>query len=94
MHRADAALALGAEYTLEPALAADAISEWLERVAGQAGRDGAALPLEPGNTVHLHATDPGWAHPANGPSKPVTAGSPGRTSTARARSRCAAAPPS
>ncbi|BBU24704.1 maleylpyruvate isomerase family mycothiol-dependent enzyme [Mycobacterium xenopi] len=59
VHRADAALALGAEYTLEPALAADAISEWLERVAGQAGRDGAALPLEPGNTVHLHATDPG-----------------------------------
>ncbi|HZU46970.1 MAG TPA: maleylpyruvate isomerase family mycothiol-dependent enzyme [Mycobacterium sp.] len=59
VHRADAALSLGVEYTLEPALAADAISEWLERVASQAGRDGEPLPLEPGNTVHLHATDPG-----------------------------------
>jgi uncharacterized protein (TIGR03083 family) len=59
VHRADAALALDIEYALEPPLAADAISEWLERVASQAGRDGEPLPLEPGNTVHLHATDPG-----------------------------------
>lgn len=59
VHRADAALALGIDYTLTPELAADAISEWLERVAAQAGRDGAPLPLDDGNTVHLHATDPG-----------------------------------
>lgn len=59
VHRADAALAVGCDYTLAPELAADAISEWLERVAVQAGRDGAALPLDDGDTVHLHATDPG-----------------------------------
>ena len=59
VHRADAALALGLDYTLAPELAADAISEWLERVAAEAGRDGAPLPLEDGDTVHLHATDPG-----------------------------------
>jgi hypothetical protein len=28
-------------------------------VAVQAGSDGPPLPLEDGNTVHLHATDPG-----------------------------------
>jgi uncharacterized protein (TIGR03083 family) len=59
VHRADAELALGRDYTLEPELAADGISEWLERVAAQAGSDGAPLPLEDGNTVHLHATDSG-----------------------------------
>ena len=59
VHRADAELALGLDYTLTPELAADAISEWLERVAAQAGRDGAPLPIENGSTVHLHATDPG-----------------------------------
>ncbi|HXY65664.1 MAG TPA: maleylpyruvate isomerase family mycothiol-dependent enzyme [Mycobacterium sp.] len=59
VHRADAALALALDYTLTPELAADGIGEWLERVAAQAGRDGAPLPLENGQTVHLHATDPG-----------------------------------
>ena len=59
VHRADAAIALGAEFALAPDVAADAITEWLERVAIQAGSDGAALPLEGGNTLHLHATDPG-----------------------------------
>jgi uncharacterized protein (TIGR03083 family) len=59
VHRADAALALTTDYTLTPELAADAISEWLERVAAQAGRDDAPLPLNDGQTVHLHATDPG-----------------------------------
>ena len=42
-----------------PTLAADGITEFLERIAIQAGSDGAALPLEAGNTLHLHATDPG-----------------------------------
>lgn len=59
VHRADAALALGRDFTLDPDVAADAISEWLERVAIEAGRDGAPLPLEDGQTLHLHATDPG-----------------------------------
>jgi uncharacterized protein (TIGR03083 family) len=59
VHRADAALALGVEFTLDPATAADGVTEWLERVAVQAGSEGAPLPLEDGNTVHLHATDPG-----------------------------------
>lgn len=61
VHRADAAIALGREFTLQPDIAADAITEWLERVAIQAGSDGAALPLEEGNTIHLHATDSGAA---------------------------------
>lgn len=59
VHRADAAIALGTDFALDPDIAADAISEWLERVAIQAGRDGAALPLEDDDTLHLHATDPG-----------------------------------
>lgn len=59
VHRADAALALGTEFTLDAEIAADAITEWLERVAIQAGGEGAPLPLEDGDTLHLHATDPG-----------------------------------
>lgn len=59
VHRADAELALGHDFTLEPEIAADAISEWLERVAIQAGRDGQPLPLDGDNTLHLHANDPG-----------------------------------
>lgn len=57
VHRADAALAVGLDYTLAPELAADAITEWLERATLQAGSDGA--PLHAGDTVHLHATDDG-----------------------------------
>jgi uncharacterized protein (TIGR03083 family) len=59
VHRADATLALTLDFALTPELAADAISEWLERVAAKAGSDDAALPLDDGQTVHLHATDPG-----------------------------------
>ncbi len=59
VHRADAAIAVGAEFTLEPALAADAITEWLERVAVQAGRAEGPFPLGADHTLHLHATDPG-----------------------------------
>jgi uncharacterized protein (TIGR03083 family) len=59
VHRADAAIALGSDFTLEPDIAADGITEWLERVAIQAGSDGEALPLEEGNTIHLHAADSG-----------------------------------
>jgi uncharacterized protein (TIGR03083 family) len=59
VHRADAAIATGSEFALDANIAADAITEWLERVAIQAGSAGAPLPLEDGNTLHLHATDPG-----------------------------------
>lgn len=59
VHRADAAIATGGEFTLEANIAADAVTEWLERVAIQAGSEGAPLPLDDGDTLHLHATDPG-----------------------------------
>lgn len=59
VHRADAAIALGGGFTLEADVAADGITEWLERVAIQAGGNGAPLPLGEGDTLHLHATDPG-----------------------------------
>jgi uncharacterized protein (TIGR03083 family) len=59
VHRADAALALGAEFTLPAELAADGIDEWLERVVIQA--DSSASPLDRGVTLHLHATDDGLA---------------------------------
>lgn len=56
VHRADAALALGTEYELSSELSADAISEWIERVAIETKRHG-QRPLELGKTLHLHATD-------------------------------------
>ncbi len=40
-------------------MAADGISEFLERIAVQAGSGGTPLPLEDDDTLHLHATDPG-----------------------------------
>ncbi len=60
MHRADATLALGADYILDQAVAVDAIDEWMEL---------GALPMHfevhpwtrellgPGRTLHFHATD-------------------------------------
>lgn len=60
MHRADAALAVGAEFAVEADVALDAIDEWMEL---------GSLPLHfdmhprmkellgPGRTLHLHATD-------------------------------------
>lgn len=59
VHRADATLALGRGFELAPELAADGISEWLDQAAPRAGRDGGAPPLGAGQTIHLHATDPG-----------------------------------
>ena len=46
MHRADAAIALGADFELAPELAADAISEWIELIGVQADRQ--APPVERG----------------------------------------------
>lgn len=57
VHRADAAIALGADYRLTPGLAADGIDEWLERIAAEA--TGETSPLDAGQTLHLHATDDG-----------------------------------
>jgi uncharacterized protein (TIGR03083 family) len=56
VHRADAAMAVGAAYEISPELAADAVSEWIELMANQ------RLPqpaLERGQSMHLHATDDG-----------------------------------
>ena len=55
VHRADAALALGLPFEAAPNLAADAITEYLERVVI---RSADAPPLHEGQSVHLHATDP------------------------------------
>lgn len=60
VHRADAALALGVDFVIEPLTAADAITEYLERVVirtAEAVASGAAAPLDAGESVHLHATD-------------------------------------
>jgi uncharacterized protein (TIGR03083 family) len=62
VHRADAALALGAEFTIAPAVAADAITEYLERVMIRAAENDPAWggrPLRDGQSLHLHATDAG-----------------------------------
>jgi uncharacterized protein (TIGR03083 family) len=56
VHRADAALALGAEYVLPAGTAADGISEWLDLVAARPAASDPA-PLAIGETLHLHATD-------------------------------------
>ncbi len=57
VHRADAAIAVGAEYRLTPELAADGIDEWLERIAVEVSAE--SSPLDAGQTLHLHATDGG-----------------------------------
>lgn len=58
VHRADAALAVGAGFDVEPAVAADSVSEYLERVVVRAAT-AADPPVEDGESLHLHATDPG-----------------------------------
>ena len=62
VHRADAELALGREFTLEADLAADAISEWLGFVslpqAAQYRPELAELRGQ-GEILHLHSTDQG-----------------------------------
>jgi uncharacterized protein (TIGR03083 family) len=63
VHRADAAIALGAPYELPAELAADGISEWLERLADQQAL-GQPPSLRPGVSLTLQATDPGLADSA------------------------------
>lgn len=62
VHRADAELALGREFDLEPDLAADAISEWLDALSSPQAvefRPEFAELRGEGQILHLHATDPG-----------------------------------
>jgi uncharacterized protein (TIGR03083 family) len=57
-HRADLALAMNRDVDLEPWLAADGISEWLDLLTTE--RPGNPGPLlDEGRTLHLHATDDG-----------------------------------
>lgn len=60
MHRADATLALGAEFTLDEEIALDALDEWME--LGSLPMHFDVQPwmrelLGPGHTLHFHATD-------------------------------------
>ncbi|ORW14793.1 hypothetical protein AWC18_20515 [Mycolicibacter nonchromogenicus] len=59
VHRADAALALGHDFTLAPELAADGIGELLDLVPALLVRNGSGSPLADDQSVHLHATDDG-----------------------------------
>ena len=62
VHRADAELALGREFTLAADLAADAISEWLSLFSLPQAvdfRPGLAALRGEGQILHLHSTDPG-----------------------------------
>jgi uncharacterized protein (TIGR03083 family) len=56
VHRADAALALDTDYTLSAELAADGISEWLDRLAVEQSPD-RPTPLPPGSRLVLQADD-------------------------------------
>jgi len=60
MHRADAVLALGQDYALDPVIAADGIDEWLALGSLPVMAEYFPALLEllgPGRTIHLHATD-------------------------------------
>jgi uncharacterized protein (TIGR03083 family) len=66
VHRADAAGAVNADYTVAPELAADAIDELLELISDPQVRSASPALQElrgPGRSIHLHATDaePGLA---------------------------------
>jgi uncharacterized protein (TIGR03083 family) len=58
VHRADAALALGADFVVPAERAADSVSEWLGLLADRPFEP-ADHPLADGATLHLHATDEG-----------------------------------
>ncbi|MDY6998438.1 MAG: maleylpyruvate isomerase family mycothiol-dependent enzyme [Actinomycetota bacterium] len=54
VHRADAALALGADYQLSAELSGDALSEWIERSCVDRRHPPV---LARGQSIHLHATE-------------------------------------
>ena len=79
VHRADAAGAVGAGYSVDPDLAADALDEFLDLLGGGLGAaegSEAGGGQGPGGTVHLHATD---AAPGVAAEWLVELGSPGFT---------------
>ena len=93
VHRADAAIALGADFDVDPAVAADAITEWLERVVdpGRRGRPRRRRPAARGRPVATparHRPRP-RATPVSGPSSGAPTASPSTTNTARPPPRCA-----
>lgn len=57
VHRADAAIALGVPYVVDPVTAAEGVSEWLDLLAARPAADEPALP--DGRSLHVHATDAG-----------------------------------
>jgi uncharacterized protein (TIGR03083 family) len=60
VHRADATLAAGAPFVLDPEIAVDALDEWMELGSLPQMLEvhpGRRALLGPGRTVHLHATD-------------------------------------
>ncbi|MGH3942084.1 MAG: maleylpyruvate isomerase family mycothiol-dependent enzyme [Pseudonocardiaceae bacterium] len=62
VHRADAVLAQGGDFELEPDLAADAISEWLDILCSPQAlehRPELAVLRGDGQLLHLHSTDGG-----------------------------------
>jgi len=62
VHRADAAGAVGAGYTVDPDLAVDAVDEFLDLLSDPMVAGAAPAPAggpAPGSSVHLHATDAG-----------------------------------
>ncbi|WP_091455544.1 maleylpyruvate isomerase family mycothiol-dependent enzyme [Actinokineospora iranica] len=56
VHHADAAIALGAPFAVDPAVAADGVSEWLSLLSARTVDEPL---LAAGATMHLHATDDG-----------------------------------
>ena len=65
VHRADAELALGGDFRLPADVAADGLTEWLERVVVQA--DSEHMPVAAGQALHLHAGDGGeWTLRSDG----------------------------
>ncbi len=59
IHRADAALAVGASFQLAEEIALDALDEWLTYSTLPEAYEGTPALLGPGRTVCLHATDTG-----------------------------------
>jgi uncharacterized protein (TIGR03083 family) len=62
VHRADAAGAVGADYTVATDLAADAVDEFLDLMTNPQVAASSPQPAGdpgPGGTIHLHATDAG-----------------------------------
>jgi hypothetical protein len=60
LHRADATLALGVDYTLDPEVALDGLDEWMELGSLPVHFDVHPVMREllgPGRTLHFHATD-------------------------------------